>query len=73
MKAYRFRPNQNRRVHVRWHDRGWTLTLDSCSGGSGMSLGTGDQVEEMNPVKARFPIAMGPTIPQPLHDSRHRR
>lgn len=75
MKVYRFLPNQNRRVPVRWHDRGWELmlTLDSSSAGTGMGEGKVEGMEERTPLKARFPIATGRMISQPSRDARHRR
>lgn len=85
MKAYRFRSNQSRPVPVRWHDQGWVLTLDTPAVAArererereGQGQGQGqvmmDEVEEMKPMKARFPIAMGRTISQPSRDPRHRR
>jgi hypothetical protein len=73
MKAYRFLPNPNRRVPVRWHDRSWALTLESTPMTLGKGQGTRENGEEMKPMKARFPIAIGRTISQPSRDTRHRR
>lgn len=73
MKAYRFPAKETRRIPVRWHDRGWALTLDASPAGSGREQRPEENMDVKPTLRARFPIAMGRMISQPSRDARHRR